>query len=233
MLDGIKNYLYLVVDRETNFVLTRCANASIANAVSRGFANSSIMVIVNNSWFNDDRIKNYSNEETITFKLTINNFSGIASLESNIGEKKESNYYFDLEEVSIMDEDWIKNRKIANIRSYIFSVIESKIERYLARHISFVGEETLYSFISENLQKCNPTKNYYTEPLLEYSEILSIDPKEAYYDLKMKYESYNCMLLRYSAIWEKLIERVNEKVDLTNIKTFYYEVESELAGMNR
>jgi hypothetical protein len=69
MLDGIKQYLYLVVDRETNLILTRCQNASIANAVSRGFLNSSIMVIYYPFLNIKGGINEYSENKNISYKL--------------------------------------------------------------------------------------------------------------------------------------------------------------------
>jgi len=57
MLDGIKQYLYLIVDRETNLILTRCQNASTANAVSRGFLNSTVMVINRPDFFHNEKMK--------------------------------------------------------------------------------------------------------------------------------------------------------------------------------
>jgi hypothetical protein len=234
MLDGIKQYLYLVVDRETNLVLTRCQNASTANAVSRGFLNSTVMVINRPKCFHNDKMQVYHKDSQITFKLITNNFSGISSLEANVGEKNNSSKYnFDLVEYDNSDQQWIDKRELANIRSNIFSTMESKIERYLARFYSFVGDNILYQYLSQEFNRCNPENDYYSESIIEYSKILLITPREAFNDLKMKYDSFCLTTVRYSAIWEKYITSINATNEYSNINYFYACIESELAGMNR
>jgi hypothetical protein len=234
MLDGIKQYLYLVVDRETNLILTRCQNASIANAVSRGFLNSTVMVINRPDFFHNEKMKEYYKNNQITFKLTIKNFSGTYSLESNVGEKSNAGtQYFNFIEESIIDQEWKNKRLLANTRSEIFSNIESKIERYLARYSLFVGDSILYQHLSQEFNRCNIDEGYYSESIVEYSKILSMTANEAYSDLKMKYDSFCLTTVRYSAIWEKTILKVNSIIDYSNINYLYLDVEAELAGMNR
>jgi hypothetical protein len=234
MLDGIKHYLYLVVDRETNLVLTRCRNASTANAVSRGFLNSTVMVINRPDFFHNEKMKGYQKTDQVTFKLTIKNFSGISSLESNVGEKANTGtQYFNFIEETIIDQKWKNKRSLANKRSEIFSNIESKIERYLARYSLFVGDSILYQHLSQEFNRCKIDEGYYSESIVEYSKILSMTASEAYHDLKMKYDSFCLTTIRYSAIWEKAILKVNSIIDYSNINYFYFDVEAELAGMNR
>ena len=232
MLDGIKQYLYLVVDRETNLILTRCRNAATANAVSRGFLNSTVMVINRPDFFQDDRMRSYGTTNQISFKLTISNFSGISSLESNVGEKLyNKNHYFDFIEYQTENQEWKEKRQLANTRSKIFSIIESKIERYLARYISFVAETMVYQHLSNEFQNYDDTNCTYSDTIIEYSKIVSLTPKEAFDDLKMKYDSYCLTTIRYFAIWEKSILTINSLAEFTD--KIYADIEAELAGMNR
>lgn len=234
MLDGIKQYLYLVVDRETNLILTRCQNASTANAVSRGFLNSTIMVINRPDFFNNDKMQKYHDNSQITFKLTTNDFSGISSLEANVGEKvANSNYNFNFIEQTIVEQSWTDKRKLANARSKIFSIIEAKIERYLARYTLFVGDSVLYQYLSQEFGKCDVKNNCYSESILEYSNIMSMLPSEAFNDLKMKYDSFCLTSVRYAAIWEKTVIAINAMKTYSDINYFYADLEAELAGMNR
>jgi len=234
MLDGIKQYLYLVVDRETNLVLTRCQNASTANAVSRGFLNSTIMVINRPDFFNNDKMQKYRDNNQITFKLTTNDFSGISSLEANVGEKvANSNYNFNFIEQTVVEQSWTDKRKLANARSKIFSIIEAKIERYLARYTLFVGDSILYQYLAQEFSKCDVKNNCYSESILEYSNIMSMLPSEAFNDLKMKYDSFCLTSVRYAAIWEKTVIAINAMKTYSDINYFYADLEAELAGMNR
>jgi hypothetical protein len=234
MLDGIKQYLYLVVDRETNRILTRCRNASTANAVSRGFLNSTVMVINRPDFFHNDRMKIYHKNSEITFILTIKNSSGVPSLESNVGEKTTiGNEYFNFIENTDTDQEWNNKRSLANTRSEIFSNIEAKIERYLARYSSFVGDSILYQHLSQEFDKCKIDEDYYSESIIEYSKILSMSPYEAFNDLKMKYDSISIITMRYSAIWEKNILAINSITDYSNKSQLYLDIEAELAGLNR
>lgn len=234
MLDGIKQYLYLVVDRETNLILTRCQNASTANAVCRGFLNSTIMVINRPDFFNNDKMQKYHNDSQITFKLTTNDFTGISSLEANVGEKvANSNNRYDFIEQIKLDQIWLDKRNLANIRSKIFSIIEAKIERYLARYTLYVGDSVLYQYLAQEFGKCDVKNNCYSESILEYSNIMSMSPSEAFNDLKMKYDSFCLTSIRYAAIWEKTVIAINTMKTYSDINYFYADLEAELAGMNR
>jgi hypothetical protein len=213
MLDGIKQYLYLVVDRETNLILTRCQNASTANAVSRGFLNSSIMVIYYPFSNIKSGINGYSENKNVTYKLVRKfNMPVGSGVESNIGEQVDhinSNRLFDIVEVSDVSDAWIENRYIANLRSRAFSFLEMTLERHLSRFKQFVSDEMLYSYLAKELAQCNPEQNSYTPAILNYSEIVELPPQAVYYDLSMKYDSFNLTVLRFSAIWEKYIPKVN------------------------
>jgi hypothetical protein len=234
MLDGIKQYLYLVVDRETNLILTRCQNASIANAVSRGFLNSSIMVIYYPFLNIKGGINEYSENKNISYKLIRKYSMPVGSgVESNIGEQVEyinSNRLFDIIEVSDVSTDWMNSRQTANLRSKTFSHFEIAIERHLVRFKQFVADEILYQYLAKELTLCDPDTDTYTTAILNYSEIVELDPRAAYYDLTMKYDSFNLTVLRFSAIWEKYISKVNMINDQQEADNILNEFSLEING---
>jgi|688.fasta_scaffold53011_4 hypothetical protein len=234
-MNGIEHYLHLVVNRENNLIYSMCNNSSIANAVSKGFINSSVMVIPYSIFNRPTYIIEYSKKENITCKLLHQLNYGSTTLESNLGEKvyqTPSKTLFDVLPVEfIEDELWIETRKIANLRTTILSNLEHRLKRYLARYKEYFYDEVFYNFLSKNLNLCSPENNLFVTPILEYADIVGLSPKEAFYDLKSKHDSFELCIFRHSALWQKYVDKVNCLTE--DNKQIYFNFESELSGMNR
>jgi hypothetical protein len=234
-MNGIEQYLYLVVNRENHFVYCMCNNSSVSNAVSKGFMNSSVMVIPYSLFNRPKHIIDYNKNENITCKLVHQMNYGSTTLESNLGEKVEqtpSKTLFDIIVVeSGTDESWPQKRKLANLRSAILFNLENKLKRYMARNKEFFYDETFYNFLTKELDLCVLQENFFTVPILEYSKIINLPPKQTYYDLKMKHDTFELCIFRHSALWQKYVDKVNHLTDEN--KEIYLNFESELSGMNR
>lgn len=218
MLNGIKSYLFLVVDQETKGILTKCSSITIANAVVKGILNSSSMLVPYSN-INNTKINTYSENTIDNYKLVrfhnskFSNFKPMTG-EANvyeIGNNKEKKA-FDLVEMdqSSINNLWIEKRTLANFRANKIRTLESFCERYSARLVNFFGDELLFQNLSNELSKVDVKNNDYPISIIEWAEINNISPNAAYKELKLQYESTTISIMRIHAIWNKYVEKINQ-----------------------
>ena len=116
--------------------------------------------------------------------------------------------------------------KLAEIRSKYLHKLELKTLQYIQRFQGLYDDTTLY-FIGSALSLSNPYLNKFDFAILEYANMLNIEPISAYNHLKMKYDSYKMLKIKSYASYEKYRNEINnylEKNDIKNIyKKFVYE----------
>jgi hypothetical protein len=210
MLNGIKLYLFLVVDQETKGILTKCSSMASAIAVSKGILNSSPM-LVRYPYLNHN-VNQYNTDIKINYKLVrpSNNLSNMPS-EVNVYdtvEKSSSNRLFELVSIDA-DTAWLEKRKLANFRSEKIEYLETTCERYMSRIKNFTGDELFFQYIGKELELVNVENNQYPNSIIEWAEINAVSNKAAYYELKMLYESMGITMVRVHAIWSKYVEKIN------------------------
>jgi hypothetical protein len=234
-MNGIEQYLYLVVNRENNFIYSMCDNCSIANALSKGFINSSVMAIPYTLFKRPATVINYVKNEHITYKLVNQFMYGGNNLESNLGEtikKTNTGKLFDIVLIDTnLPNDWIKIRKICNTRTIILTNLENKLKRYFARYKESFYDESFYNFLTKELEECFPTENIFSPLILEYAKIIKLEPNETFQHLKMKHDCFKLCIFRHTALWEKYVDLVIKTDEEKN--ELYQNFEFELMGMNR
>jgi hypothetical protein len=116
--------------------------------------------------------------------------------------------------------------KLAEIRSKYLHKLELKTLQYIQRFQGLYDDTTLY-FIGSAISLSNPDLNKFDFAILEYANMLNIEPISAYNHLKMKYDSYKMLKIKSYASYEKYRNEINnyfEKNDIKNIyKKFVYE----------
>jgi hypothetical protein len=208
MLNGIKLYLFLVVDQETKGILTKCSSMAAATAVSKGILNSSPM-LVRYPYLNH-KVNQYNTDIQINYKLIGAHPISLAS-EVNVYEISDpngSNKPFDLVNISV-DGAWLEKRKLANFRSNKIEYLETLCERYVSRIKNFTGDELFFQYIGKELDLVNIENNQYPGSIIEWAEINSVSNNAAYYELKMLYDSMGITMVRVHAIWTKYVEKIN------------------------
>ncbi len=211
MLNGIKLYLFLVVDQETKGILTKCSSMAAAIAVSKGILNSSPM-LVRYPYLNHN-INQYHTDIQINYKLVrpSNSLSNMPS-EVNVYETVDninSNRLFELISIDATDA-WLEKRKLANFRSEKIEYLETTCERYMSRIKNFTGDELFFQYIGKELELVDVENNQYPGSIIEWAEINSVSNKAAYHELKMMYESMGITIVRVHAIWSKYVDRINK-----------------------
>jgi len=229
MLNGIKLYLFLVVDQETKGILARCSSANVANAVSQGITNSSPMTIY--FQFANHNINKYQDDTTLNYKLqrAYVDETGMDS-ETNVAEPVKVDRITESFIVSefVPPKGWISKREIANFRSKRFRDLENICDRYISRVKTFCGDELFYQYLGKELDKVSDS--YYPASIIEWADLAELTVDNAYQELRMDYESVGITLMRIHAIWRKYVFKVNtlnaeeEFLNLGIIKSFETEL---------
>jgi hypothetical protein len=231
--------LFLVIDNNSSGILTRCVSASCANAVSKGILNSSTMVVKFPFMRNNHDINRYQDDPRLNFKLvrlydpekvqqTPSNWGG----ESNDYQFMESkdNKPFDLVffDKKYITDDWIKKRKISNLRANHIRNLETICERYMARLKNFVADEIFMTYLSDQLNLSDHKTQTYPASIKEYAEISNMTPAGAFNELKMTYDSTGISIMRIHAIWNKYVDEINSFEKEEDIQNIYQRIETEL-----
>ena len=211
MLNGLKSYLFLVVDQETKGILTKCSSMNTANAVSKGILNSSPM-LVRYPYMNHD-VNRYNNDHTLNYKLV----KKITSPSKNMASEMcvydavsttNSKNIFELIPISV-DNEWLEKRKLANFRSLKMDYLELTCERYMARIKNFAGDELFFQYLGKQLDLVNLKIDYFPDCIKEWAEINEVSDSAAYYELKMIYDSLGITAFRIHAVWSKYVQQIN------------------------
>lgn len=231
MLNGLKQYLFLVVDQETKGILTKCSSMATANAVSKGIPNSSPM-LVRYPYLNHN-VNRYHTDTSLNYKLVKAAASIAGSMPSEVNvyetvKKTNSNNTFELVEIPT-DENWLERRGLANFRSLKMEYLESTCERYMARIKNFAGDELFFQYLGKQLDLADITTNQFPNSIIEWADINQVSNNAAYYELKMIYDSVGITMFRVHAIWSKYadkINNINSEKELTEL-TLFSNLESE------
>jgi hypothetical protein len=226
MLEGLKNYIFLIIDQENKGLLEYTYSASVANAVSKGISNSSVMLapIAN---FDKSVIENYGNNFRNNYKLvrkdiTVYTNSKMMTSECNVCEVTKDvavNKVFDLRPL-VVSESWIEKRKLTAFRVSKLKILETTCDRYLTRFKTFTGDSFFHQYISKQLDITDIENEKFAPAIIEWADINGMSPKASYYDLKMKYDSAGISVVRVNAIWNKysdMINAVNDKQEFEKL----------------
>jgi hypothetical protein len=212
MLNGLKQFLFLVVDQETKGILTKCSSMNTANAVSKGILNSSPM-LVPYPYLNHD-VKNYNFDCNLNYKLVRKtNFPEklMASEMSVYAAVTDTNTKNIFELVPISANDlWLEKRKLANFRSLKMEFLEVTCERYMSRIKNYTGDELFFQYLGKQLDLVNIEIEYFPDGIKEWAEINEVSNNAAYYELKMIYDSLGITMFRIHALWTKYVEQINK-----------------------
>lgn len=219
MIEGLKNYIFLIIDQENKGLLDYTYSASISNAVTKGISNSSVMLVPIAN-FDKSILENYSNNFRNNYKLvrkdiTVHTNSKMMTSECNVCEITKdiaSNKTFDLHPLSVSD-TWIEKRKLTAFRVSKLKILETTCDRYLTRFKTFTGDSFFQQYIGKQLDISDVENEKFSPAIIEWAEINNLSSKAAYYDLKMKYDSAGISTVRVNAIWNKYSDMINSVKD--------------------
>jgi len=236
MLDTFskKRIVNLLIDQETFGVISYCTSLPVANALSDGIPNSSVMSVTIPPGF--DKLKsnglNFGQDENYIL-LRSNAIAHIAS-ECNVAKASADippGKMYDLIPMENVTPEWLEKKKLARRRNTGLWLLEQKIERYIARAKFFVGDGILVPFLTSELTKCDFDNNVYSDVIIEWAEIADVTPAEAFHILSNKISSTNIIVSRLHAMWFKYVNKINSLDDEKSIlQLARHNLEVELRG---
>ena len=191
------NANYYVWHTGSTYVLCQPSTLSCAQAVVQGILNSDIRIVFHS---------NIDDHSLIDFnKKYKKNNTAEGRIESTDTPP---------------DKNILDLIKLAEIRSKYLHKLELKTLAYIQRFQGLYDETTLY-YIGSALSLSNPDLNKFDLAILEYANMLNIDPKSAYNDLKMKFDSYKMLKIKSYASYEKYKIQINNYTNKNDIKNIY------------
>lgn len=209
MLNSLDKLKVFVVDNETFGILTETSSVSVANAITNGLVNTTTMVV----FIKVDMMSN-KNYILLGHPVTRKFGEGNAAKIEFVDEKGTRH---GVKEFLNPPERFLKRKSLARKRQYGLENIENHCKRYLARTIDYFEDDLFYHTLSKELNLCDPENEIYSDLFKEYSMIRGLEPRNVYYELKMKMQSAEITNFKFHAMWIKFSERINELEDLKEI----------------
>jgi hypothetical protein len=191
------NANYYVWHTGSTYVLCQPPTLSCAQAVVQGILNTAIQVM---------------------FHSNVDSYSKI-NLNKQYKKNNTSEGYVESTDMP-PDRDILDLIKLATIRTKYLHKLELKTLAYIQRFQGLYDDSTLY-FIGSALSLSNPDLNKFDFAILEYANMLNIEPKNAYNHLKMKFDSYKMLKIKSYASYEKYRNEINNYIDKNDIKNIY------------
>ena len=178
---------------ETEGVLCESTTPSIAQAVSLGFINSTIKVLPLSFSKFKETYGHYNFNQLDTF-YTHQNM-----------QVKEMN-------PNIVTDKWISTKKLAHLRNNFHSAWEARCKQFLQnRNHDFHTLGVFDGYLWNQIEKCDPTNNYYTQAIQEWASISDVCPDTAYQELKMRAESIALQYIRNHAVYQRYVQLINKE----------------------
>jgi hypothetical protein len=187
------NDKYIVVDMETEGVLCESITPSIAQAVSLGFINSTIKVLPLSFSKFKEMYENYNFNQLDIF-YTHQNM-----------QVKEMN-------PNIVTDKWISSKKLAHLRNNFHTAWEARCKQFLQnRNHDFHTLGVLDGYLWNQIEKCDPLNDYYTQAIHEWASISDVPPDTAYQELKIRAESIALQYIRNHAVYQRYVHLINKE----------------------
>lgn len=191
------NANYYVWHTGSTYVLCQPPTLSCAQAVVQGILNTAIQIMFHSnvdSYSQIDLNKKYKKNNTVEGRIESTNIPP--------------------------DIDILDLIRLAQIRTKYLHKLELKTLAYIQRFQGLYDDSTLY-FIGNALSLSNPDLNKFDFAILEYANMLNIEPKNAYNHLKMKFDSYKMLKIKSYASYEKYKIAINNCINKNDIKNIY------------
>jgi len=198
MNDSDYSQLILVFDLGTNAIVCRASSDAHAAAIVLGMVNGGAMAM--NKYFKPDNpTYNFDfNDLSVNYQIST---KGILNLP-----------------IEFITKEWEDYRKLILFKSYFLDLWEFKFRENLNRVNDFFGLPNMMPFLTEQLSLCDPRNNYYTNAILEWSEIQEISAAAAYQELKIRQEGYGLVYLRCHALYSKYVRKISTAQDNDEVK---------------
>jgi hypothetical protein len=194
-----------VIDQENKAVLCFTKTITCANSVALGFVNGHIFVYPSSlAW----RAKEL---ESIDLKKPL------MLTERTLRQLPEH----------LITDKYLKQKEVATLRALYINSIEVYFRGFTARtHINL--DDSVFSFIQQEIQLSNPKTDEYTNGIMEYAAISDISNESAYQELKLFSNSVGLIKLRNMAWYNKYVAIINKLTTRDEMRSAFAKIYSEI-----
>lgn len=189
--------MHIVADHETFGILAVTRTQATASYVSEGILNSFATNVPTDLPLIKKRIYDRCDPVNDYVKLNYER-----------GDDGNVIYICPLEE-NLITEEFIRKRKLARLRAQHIYYQESYYRLYLSRVAVFPGIG-LGTTVAWSLLNSNDDDGDYSDGILEYAEIMELDPSQAYQELKLLMDSASIVNMKYFAWYRKNVQAINQ-----------------------
>jgi hypothetical protein len=123
--------------------------------------------------------------------------------------------------------DCYKKRDLLEIRSRYLHALELLCVSQLTRSTNLI-DESLGTFVHEQLNKSDPQSDHYTPALLEYANTVGIDPDIAYQELSIRTQSAGLIKFRVQALYDKYSRILTTLSDSKQFESVIFQMKNQL-----
>lgn len=197
------NDKFIIVDMETDGILCESTTPSIAQSVSLGFMNSTIKMLP----------MSFSRFAEEYGKYNFNQLENFYTHQNMKVEKMNP---------ALVTDKWINAKKLAHLRNNFHTAWEARCKQFLQnRNHDFHTLGVFDGYLWNQIEKCDPKNNYYTQAIQEWASISDILPDVAYQELKIRAESIALQYIRNHAVYQRYVQLINkERTEKEMLKVF-------------
>jgi hypothetical protein len=190
---------YLILSTENNCIYTWTNNDVVANAINDGDMDSLIRVITkHNSLESFEKLNTADLTDTYAVNLSKNTVAKISNTD--------------------VSESWLNQKNILLFRQKCFDYWHTTVVDAFSR-ISPTVWQSFEVIALDQINKCDPSINYYIPAIEEYANILGKSLPDTYKDLKLTLESNFIKKFRIQALADKWKSIINSTTDVDSFES--------------
>jgi len=215
MSDQLYNNTIIVYDQKTNGIICSANSDSHGAAIALGICNAKFVAMDQN--LNPNCAKVNYDDINIHYRINRNRHRSQHHIETLASE--------------FVTEEWINCRELALQKSQVLARWEFSVRQQLSRMNDFFDQSSVMSFLTTQLSLCDPNKDYYTKPIMEWGEIQEISPGTAYQELKIRQEGHGVVYLRRHALYLKYARKISMAKTIDDVRWQATLAREALGGM--
>lgn len=118
-------------------------------------------------------------------------------------------------------QDYLKLRQLILKKKIFLSLWDFQIRRSCQNYTDFYGAPFMMAYLCDELNKCNPDKNEYTQAIIDWANIQEVPADAAYRELKFRHEGYGLVMLRAHALYTKYALKISCATSDEDVKKEY------------
>ena len=202
----MSEFLHIVMMVDTGLIVYCDKDPIIANFISSGILNSVIKSLEFDESEYDSSNKIFSMLSNDDMKALLKNdssknFRYINFTLTRPGQINRS----EVDECQTFKEE----KEKAKIRAHYIRQIKNKLHNHLIKTREYDPGE-IHQVIIYELQKCNPSEDFYSPAIIEYASLYQVPNEVAYQELLMKIESVNMVKIRNKALFDKYSLKISK-----------------------